>query len=101
MTVHLFGLAPKRRPSHSKCHFHTNLAEKYISRETPKTEHQHCKSRKSVIFAAIAAFEVDSRVVAVSILVTTTSLADIEPKILCNVVDVLKEVIKRGPSLGF
>ena len=52
-------------------------------------------------FSTFAVFEVDSRVVAVSILIATTLLADIEPKILYNVVDILKEVIKRGPSLRF
>ena len=52
-------------------------------------------------FSTFAIFEVDSYIVAISILITTISLANIEPKILCNVVDIFKEVIKRGPSLGF
>ena len=52
-------------------------------------------------FFTFAIFEVDSHIVAISIFVITMSLVDIEPKILYNVVDVFKEVIKQGLSLGF
>ena len=50
---------------------------------------------------AFATFEVVPRVVAIAVLVVASPLANIEPEILRDVVDVLEKLVERGPRLRF